>query len=102
MFYDFIVNKVELDDSQINEIGQTIKQYITSEKFMCDIQPSTSEIAKKTFGEDIESIYTMFCDEDLKLGTYILFNEIVYKVNSKIDWIDYKIYSLKGCDVNVN
>ena len=44
----------------------------------------------------------MFCDEDLKLGNYILFNEIVYKVNSKIDWIDYKIYSLKGCDVNVN
>lgn len=102
MFYDFIVNIVILNNSLVNDIGQTIKKYVKDKEFTCDIQPSTSELVRKTFGEDIESIYTMFCDEGLNLGTYILFNDKVYEINSKVDWVDYKIYSLKGCDVNVS
>lgn len=102
MFYDFIVNIVKLDKSLVNDIGQTIKRYVKDKEFKCDMQPSTSDLIRKNFGEDVESIYTMFCDEDLKLGTYILFNDNVYEINSKVDWVDYKIYSLKGCDINVS
>lgn len=102
MFYDLIVNIVKLDKSLVNDIGQTIKRYVKDKDFNCDIQPSSSDLIRKNFGDDIESIYTMFCDEDLKLGTYILFNDNVYEINSKVDWVDYKIYSLKGCDINVS
>lgn len=101
MFYDFIVNIVKPDKSLVNDIGQTIKRYVKDKEFKCDMQPSTSDLIRKNFGEDVESIYTMFCNEDLKLGTYILFDN-VYEINSKVDWVDYKIYSLKGCDVNVS
>ena len=89
------------NETTTNELGQSITTYKKSNEFMCDIQPSTSQIVKKTFGKDIESIYTMFADEDLEEGSYVLFNAKTYVINSKIDWIDYKIYSLTGCDINV-
>lgn len=84
-----------------NEIGQSIKSYEFLKNIKCDIQPSTVNIIKKTFGEDIESLFTVFSNEDMSVGTVVRFNNNTYRVNKKIDWIDYKVYSVIGCDVNV-
>ena len=84
-----------------NEIGQSIKSYEFLKNIKCDIQPSTVNIIKKTFGEDIESLFTVFSNEDMSVGTVVRFNNNTYRINKKIDWIDYKVYSIIGCDVNV-
>ncbi|MDB8791950.1 hypothetical protein PN398_14605 [Romboutsia sp. 1001216sp1] len=84
-----------------NEIGQSIKSYEFLKNIKCDIQPSTVNIIRKTFGEDIESLFTVFSNEDMSVGTVVRFNNNTYRINKKIDWIDYKVYSIIGCDVNV-
>ena len=100
MFYDKLLS-VYSETTKKNEIGQTIKSYEFLYNINCDIQPSTVNIIRKTFGEDIESHFIVFCDEDIKLGTIVKFNNNTYRIDKKIDWIDYKIYSLIGCDINV-
>ena len=84
-----------------NEIGQSIKSYEFLKNIKCDIQPSTVNIIRKTFGEDIESLFTVFSNEDMSVGTVVRFNNNTYRINKKIDWIDYKVYSIIGCDINV-
>lgn len=98
MFYNKILS-VYSETEIKNEIGQIIKSYQFLNDINCDIQPSTVNIIQKTFGQDIESLFIVFCNEDLKLGTVVKFNNIVCKINNKIDWIDYKIYSIIGVDI---
>ena len=35
------------------------------------------------------------------VAVVLKFNNNTYRIDKKIDWIDYKIYSLIGCDINV-
>lgn len=99
MFYDFIIDIMKFTIIE-NEIGQDIKTYTIDESIECDVQPSNQYILKKTFGDGIESLFIVFCDYDLKVGTVVRFSNNYYEINGKVDWVDYKIYSLKGCDVN--
>lgn len=99
MFYDFILDIMKCTTIE-NEIGQDIKTYTIDKSIKCDIQPSNEYILKKTFGNDIESLFIVFCDANIDVGTIVKFNDSCYEINRKVDWIEYKIYSLKGCDVN--
>lgn len=101
MFYDFVINTLTFTTNE-NEIGQELKTYSIDKIINCDVQPSNEYIIKKTFGDDIESVFTVFCDDDLVTGTHVMFNNNIYEINGKVDWVDYKIYSLKGCDINVS
>ncbi|MDQ0557612.1 hypothetical protein QOZ92_002747 [Paeniclostridium ghonii] len=78
----------------INDLFQKVDTFIIDKTIDCDIQPSTFEIIKKTFGEDTKSLFIIFCDEDINLNSIIEFNSQLYKVDKKVDWIEYKIYSL--------
>lgn len=101
MFYDFVIDVMKFTTIE-NEIGQDVKTYEIDKSINCDVQPSNQYILKKTFGDDIESLFIVFCDYDLEVGTVVKFNNNYYEINSKVDWIEYKIYSIKGSDVNVS
>lgn len=95
MFYDFKVNLMK-KSTITNDLFQKVDTFIIDKAIDCDIQPSTFEIIKKTFGGDINSTFIMFCDDDINLNSIIEFNSQLYKINKKLDWIEYKIYSLVG------
>lgn len=101
MFYDKLIS-IYNETIIKNEIGHINKSYTFLKNINCDIQPSTVDIIRKTFGEDIESFFIVFSDENISPGTVVSFNNMTYKIDKKVDWIDYKIYSLVGCDVNVS
>ncbi len=95
MFYDFKVNLMK-KSTITNDLFQKVDTFTIDKAIDCDIQPSTFEIIKKTFGEDTKSIFIMFCDDDINLNSIIEFDSQLYKINKKADWIEYKIYSLVG------
>lgn len=101
MFYDFTL-EIYKEMQEINEIGQNLSSYDFDYSIMCDIQPSTEQLLYKTFGRDIESTYTVYCDENLKVGSIVKYDGNTYMINQKIDWIDYRIYSIIDCEVSTN
>lgn len=101
MFYNFTL-RIFKNKNTINEIGQSLNTYSYDYNIKCDIQPSTKQIISKTFGEDIDSVYTIFADEDLDVGTIVKYKNDVFRINAKVDWIDYKIYSIENCEVVIN
>ncbi|WP_338659730.1 hypothetical protein QJR30_07620 [Paraclostridium sordellii] len=92
MFYDFKVDVMKRITS--SELYQTIEEFAVDYSIDCDIQPATSEIIKKTFGEEIKSSFIVFTDDDLSEGIAIKIKDKLYKINKKVDWINYKIYSV--------
>lgn len=92
MFYDFKVDVMKRITS--SELYQTIEEFAVDYSIDCDIQPATSEIIKKTFGEEIKSSFIIFTDDDLYEGMAIKIKDKLYKINKKVDWINYKIYSV--------
>lgn len=100
MFYEFILDVYSVDQG-VNEIGEIIKNFTYRNRVLCDVQPSSANLVEKTFGEDIESTYTVWADDDIDLGAIVIFQGKVFEVNAKVDWIDYKIYSLKSCEVDL-
>lgn len=95
MFYDFKAYLMK-KSTIINELYQTVDTLIIDKIIDCDIQPSTFETVKKTFGDDTKSLFIMFSDTDINLDDIVKYNNHLCKVNKKIDWIEYKIYSLVG------
>lgn len=100
MFYAYMLQVYDLEE-KTNDIGEIIKNFTYRDNVICDVQPSSANLLQKTFGEDIESTYTVWADDDIDLGDIVIFNGKVYEVNAKVDWIDYKIYSLKSCEVDL-
>lgn len=92
MFYYFKVNVMKKVTKEV--LFQDIEEFGVDYFIDCDIQPSTSEIIKNTFGEEVESRFIVYTDGDLHEGTVIQINNELYKVNKKVDWIEYKIYSV--------
>lgn len=92
MFYDFKIDVMKRITS--SELYKTIEEFAVDYSIDCDIQPATSEIIKKTFGEEIKSSFIIFTDDDLYEGMAIKIKDKLYKINKKVDWINYKIYSV--------
>lgn len=100
MFYDSMLEIYSLEE-KTNEIGEIIKNFTLGDRIKCDIQPSSANLVQKTFGEDIESAYTVWADEDIDIGAIAIFKGEIFEINAKVDWEDYKIYSLKTCEVDL-
>ena len=83
-------------------LGREITYYTISTPIQCDIQPIEESTKTKTWGNDIESMWQVFCDEDMNVGDIIIYNNKSYSIEKKIDWISYKIYAIKGVDIKVN
>lgn len=97
MFYDFTIEVMKLEEIK-NELGQRVKTPILDYSISCDVQPSTQKLIRDTFGDSIESVFTVYADEDFDIGTILKYLGRYYEINGKLDWVDYKIYSLKGSD----
>lgn len=53
-----------------------------------DLQPYSSELARKEYGLDIECQYAFYChkNDDIHLGVYLLHGELAYEVVNTAKW----------------
>jgi hypothetical protein len=100
MFYDYIIYKT-IKTTINNEIREEISTYVKGDFIECDIQPASSDLMRKTFGEDIVANYLIFTDELLGVNEILVFDDKSYKIKKLIDWIDYRIYAIESVDINV-
>lgn len=88
--------------TRIKDKGQVITSYYLDKTYDVDMQPIEESTKTKTWGNDIESTWQVFCDEDMNVGDIIIYNNKSYSIEKKIDWISYKIYAIKEVDIKVN
>lgn len=106
LFYDkeiFIYTYGENEDTDgVSREGYT--KLITTESIMVDIQPYSSEKAKKDYGYDIETTDIMFCDiiPEIKEDAIIKYNNKKYSVQKILTWNDYLDVLLLETEVNLN
>ncbi|WP_066892942.1 hypothetical protein [Clostridium nigeriense] len=84
-----------------NKIGQLIEVYKKNKVFYGDIQPIDEKALKYTWGEDVKSNLQLFTDENILVNNILVYDNKAYKIEKKINWIDYKIYALLEVDVEV-
>lgn len=99
-FYNSILYKTQKVKNK-NNIGQQIETYVKANSFKADVQPAGANLVKKTFGEDIECSFVIYCDELLKTGDVIVYKDKTYKVVKTLPW-DYTIAAIKGVDLTAN
>lgn len=81
--------------------GQLIVKYDKGIRFLCDVQPVTAESIKKTWGIDLESSKQIFSDVFLKVGDIVLYKNVSYEIEKKVEWDSYNIYAIKEMDVKI-
>lgn len=84
-----------------NKIGQLVEGYKSDKAIQCNIHPVDEKSIKYVFGEDIKSSLQMFSDENILVNNILVYDNKTYKIEKKINWIDYKIYALLEVDVEV-
>lgn len=99
MFYDKEIKLYKKGTSTKNNIGQIIEgqlQFIKN--IMVDIQPYSTEEAKKDYGYTIECTKRMFCDlEDININSNIIkYKNKDYDIVKIIEWDDYLEVILNG------
>ena len=77
------------DDHGITRTGYSLLK--TEEPIMVDVQPYSSEQAKKDYGYDIKTTKRMFCDiiPDVVESSVIKYQEQYYSIQKAIPWDDY-------------
>lgn len=99
MFYNFEVELWKKGTSFKDSIGQIINNPPDFLKnMMVDIQPYSSEEAKKDYGFTVNCTRRMFCDvEDININTNIIkCKNKDYDVVKIIEWDDYMEVLLNG------
>lgn len=100
-FYNSTLYKTKEEGKTKNKIGQLIDNYIKTYSFKADVQPAGANLVKKTFGEDVECNFVVYCDELLNTGDVIVYRDKTYKVMQILSW-DYTIAAIKGVDLIVD
>lgn len=94
MFYDYeitkLIEKTVIDEELFIESVKLTDDYT----FMADVQPSNQRVEQSTFGEVKNIEFIIFADADIELGDKVRYNNKVYRIENKIDWLDYKIYGV--------
>lgn len=99
-FKDFTIYTTTKETAKT--LGNVLTTYLKKAAVQCDIQPIEESTKTKTWGNDIESTWQVFCNEDMNVGDIIIYNNKSYSIEKKIDWISYKIYAIKEVDIKVN
>lgn len=92
MFYDKSIEIWKKGIATKNSIGKLVTTPpILIKNLMVDIQPYSSEEAKKDYGYTINCTKRMFCDlEDLNINTNIIkYKSKSYDITKIIEWDDY-------------
>ena len=107
MFYDKEIQIYiygEHDDGHgISRTGFTL--LAREDPILVDVQPYSSEQAKKEYGYDIKTTKRMFCDiiSDITESSVIKYKEQFYSIQKIVEWDDYfDIMLLEKYDVIVN
>jgi hypothetical protein len=99
MFYDKEIEIWKKGTTSKNTIGQMVSATpVFIKSTLVDIQPYSSEEAKKDYGFTIECTKRMFCDiEDINIDSNIIkYNSKDYNVVKIIPWDDYLEVMLNG------
>ena len=77
------------DEHGISRTG--FKLLVTDEPIMVDVQPYSSEKAKKDYGYNIECTKRMFCDIILEIteSAVIKYREQFYSIQAIVEWDEY-------------
>lgn len=92
MFYDKEIEIWKKGTATKNSIGQIIAtEPVLIKTIMVDIQPYSSEEAKKDYGYTMNCTKRMFCNiEDININTYIIkYKNKSYEITKIIEWDDY-------------
>lgn len=106
MFYNkeiFIYVYGETEDAHgVAREGYT--KVITTEPILVDVQPYSSEKAKKDYGYDIETTKRIFCDiiPEITESAIIKYKSQYYSIQKVNEWDDYLDVMLLETEVNIN
>ncbi len=93
------------DNDDEHGIARTgYKLLVTDEPVMVDIQPYSSEQAKKDYGYDIKTTNRLFMDivTDITESDIIKYKEKYYEIPKIIEWDDYlEVMLLEKKDVKI-
>jgi len=85
-----------------NNIGKVIEGWKKNGNiYRVGIDPIDIKAIKYTWGEDIESKYQVYADEELHVGDIVVWKNKAYEMEKAIDYINYRIFAIKSVDVEV-
>lgn len=90
------------DEHGISRTGYS--QLVTQEPIMVDVQPYSSEKAKKEYGYDIECTKRMFCDimPEITEDAVIKYREQFFSIQAIVEWDDYlDVMLLEKKEINI-
>lgn len=93
----------KIKEEQVKEGLHISKKYVIdkSKSYQCDIQPITEKSIKYTWGNEIKSKLGMYSEENLFVNDLLVNENKIYKIESKKDWKEYKIYALLEADIEL-
>lgn len=83
--------------SSIDDTGQYKETLTKRAAHKVDIQPVTTEIKERVFGEEIKAQKIVFDDVNclfLGAGEIIEYNNKKYKIEKTVEWDNYSIYAI--------
>src|SRR5471030_2500227 len=93
MFYNkgiqiYVYGEIE-DDHEITRVKYTL--LIADEPILVDVQPYSSEKAKKDYGYNVVTTKRMFCDiiQGITESTVIKYMDQYYSIQKIVQWDDY-------------
>jgi hypothetical protein len=90
------------DDHGISRTGYSL--LVTQEPIMVDVQPYSTEKAKKDYGYNIECTRRMFCDiiPEITESAVIKYKEQFYDIQKIVEWDDYlDVMLLEKKEINI-
>ncbi|HHV26002.1 MAG TPA: head-tail adaptor protein [Tissierellia bacterium] len=94
MFYDKEITIVREEEGYLNDEGRWVDGELKPIKTIeCDVQPFSSELARKTYGYEEVVQYRIFLDPDNQLETdgTIRYKGEDYKIKRIVPWDSYWI-----------
>lgn len=78
-----------VDEHGISRVGYTV--FKTDEPILVDVQPYSSEKAKKDYGYDIKTTKRMFCDiiSEIVESSVIKYRDQFFSIQATVEWDDY-------------
>lgn len=93
MFYNFKLNYTTITKGK-NEIGQVVETVTKGDVFAGDLQPISEEEKQRQWGNRVVGEFNLFTNAFLNVNDCVMYNNDVYKVVDKKDWIDYRVFLL--------
>lgn len=94
MFYDKEIEIIKETEGYLNDEGRWVKGELKGVKTIeCDVQPFSTELARREYGYNEVVQYRVFCDvdEEIEINGTIRYEEEDYKIKRIVKWDSYWI-----------